>query len=264
MKRAREFFGWLQLCGRIITLLIALAPALLQAAAEETYPVLQAGSQVYSNVTVTSKTSSYVIVRHAQGMTSIKLSELPVEVLKELGYKVEKPHPRRSVSSLVSSIALDPRVQELRLKITQIVQERLRETDPVYVQAAFVVFVLAYSIFCYCCMLICKKTGYEPGVLVWIPVLRFLPLLKAARMSHWCFLLLLVPGINVLVAVVWCFKICRARGKSAWLGLALLLPVANIFTFLYLAFADRTAKRSKAPEKIRLAGLSLADQKGGI
>src|SRR3954447_6848327 len=61
--------------------------------AEETFPVLQVGSQTYSNVTVTSKTSRYIVIMHSQGLTSIKLKELSQEVLHGLGYNVEPPAP---------------------------------------------------------------------------------------------------------------------------------------------------------------------------
>jgi hypothetical protein len=87
-------------------------------------------------------------------------------------------------------------------------------------------------------MLICKKTGNEPGILIWIPVLQLWPLVKAAGMPGWAFLFWLLPISSPIVTVIWCFKICQARGKNAALGLLLLLPITNIITFLYLAFSN--------------------------
>jgi hypothetical protein len=129
-------------------------------------------------------------------------------------------------------------------KFTQEAQERFRQLDPRLVQGALAVLGLLYLFFCYCSMLICKKTGQEPGVLVWIPIIQTFPLLKAAGMSAWWFLL--VP----VATICWCVKICRARGKSSWLGLFLLLPVTNVFTYLYLAFADGGNEKEATPERI--------------
>jgi uncharacterized membrane protein YhaH (DUF805 family) len=99
-------------------------------------------------------------------------------------------------------------------------------------------------------MLICKKIGQEPGVLVWIPILQVFPMLRAAGMSAWWFVALLLPVLSFVATILWCVKICRARGKSSWLGLLLLLPVTNLFTFLYLAFADGSDENEAAPGKI--------------
>ena len=108
--------------------------------------------------------------------------------------------------------------------------------------------VLCYFIFCYCSMLICKKAGHEPGVWVWIPVVQTFPLLKAAKMSGWCFLLLLVPFVNFVVLIVGCVKICQALGKTVWLAVLLLLPLTNVLTFLYLAFSGN--EDDSVPQKI--------------
>jgi hypothetical protein len=87
-------------------------------------------------------------------------------------------------------------------------------------------------------MSLCQKAGKDPGPLVWLPILKQFPLLRAADMSGWWVLsyVLLVP--IPVVAIVWCFKISKACGKSASIGLLLLLPIINLFTFFYLAFAS--------------------------
>jgi hypothetical protein len=139
--------------------------------------------------------------------------------------------------------------------------------------------VLLYLFFSYCVMLICAKAARPGGFIVWLPIVRFIALLRAANMSpHW-FLVIFLPlvasavisnvprtpplliiaylaflAINLLLAVIaaitWCFKIAKARGKSAWVGLFLLLPGINLFAFLYLAFSDGVGE--KAPSKHRL------------
>jgi hypothetical protein len=117
--------------------------------------------------------------------------------------------------------------------------------------------LLLYFGFCYCCMLICKKTDKPPGALVWLPILQQFPLLRAAGMSYWWFLGYFVPVLNLVVPIVWCFKIAKACRKSAWVGLLLLLPVTNFFAFLYLAFSDGAPKKEE-PRRVEVMSLDLA------
>ena len=113
--------------------------------------------------------------------------------------------------------------------------------------------VVLYFFFCYCGMVICKKTGYDPGPLVWIPILQVFPMLKAAGMSGWWFLLLLIPAGSIVVSIIWSLKICQARGLSCWLALFLLLPVTSFFAFLYLTFSSGGAETDTAQERVTFA-----------
>jgi len=236
--------------GLLLGLAVLFSASVL--AAEETFPVLQVGSQSYTNVTVTSKTSHYIIVSHASGMASIKLKELSVDTLKQLGYAVDPPvKPQKRL--LPANIQVDPRLKEFQEKATQQITERFRQTDPRVLKAVLAGLGVLYLLFCYCNMLICQKVGQQPGVLVWLPVLQTFPMLKAAGMSRWWFLLLLIPVINLAalgVFVCWCVKICRARAKSSWLALLLFLPPTSPFAFMYLAFADGGAGKDPAQERI--------------
>ena len=109
--------------------------------------------------------------------------------------------------------------------------------------------LLIYLFHCYCCMLICRKTGNPPGILVWVPVVQLFPLLRAAGMSGWWFLAFLRAGAEYCGPVLWCFNIAKARGKSVWVGVLLLLPVTNLFAFLYLAFSNgASADEDEEPE----------------
>ena len=114
------FFNRLLLAGAIL-----LAPSLV--GAQETMAVLEAGSQTYSNVTVTSKTSHYIVITHARGMTSVKLKDLSRDVLKGLGYNVDPPVSKQK--QLLAKIQLDPRIKEMQEKITQEVQDRFHQLD---------------------------------------------------------------------------------------------------------------------------------------
>jgi hypothetical protein len=108
--------------------------------------------------------------------------------------------------------------------------------------------LLVYLFYSYCCMLICLKTGNQPGVLVWLPVLQLLPLIRAAGMSGWWLLGYCVPVVNIVAQVLWCFNIAKARGKSVWVGALLLLPITSLFAFLYLAFSNGTSAEEEEPE----------------
>src|SRR5205809_413017 len=81
-----------------------------------------------------------------------------------------------------------------------------------------VALALAFYVFmCYCYKRICEKTGRKPGVLIWIPIVHFIPLLQVAGMAEWLFILLLIPIVNIVVFVMMWAKICSALGKSPWL-----------------------------------------------
>jgi hypothetical protein len=101
------------------------------------------------------------------------------------------------------------------------------------------VFFLAYYLFaCFCYKRICEKCGKNPGVLIWIPFVHFIPLLEIAQMPVWTIILLFIPLVNV-VWLIWLYaKICIARGKSGWLVIMLFIPIANLIFLPYLAFSE--------------------------
>ena len=210
-------------------------------AAQDTIATLQIGSQTYSNVTIESRTPSHVYIKHANGYATIRVKGLEPDIQQQLGYEVVPPkQPLLSRKMLAEKIKIDPEVREAEEKLVQEVQERIRTLDPNLRTGILAGAAVGYLFFCFCCMLICKKTSNEPGILVWLPVLQVFPLLRAAGMSGWWFFLFLLPGLNVIAGIVWCVKICQTRGKSGWLALFFLLPVTNLFVFLYLAFSDST------------------------
>ena len=218
-------------------------------ASEDTFPVLRIGAETYRNVTVTTKAKNYIFILHATGMTSIKVSQLPEDLREKLGYTiptVRKPATnnaavwaRREISKL--SV---PQIKELSARLEQ--QWRGESSSrlsaiglagPKLLIAALGALLLFYLFHCYCCMLICQKTGKPPSLLIWLPVVQLFPLLRAAGMSAWWFLAYFVPVLNLVPLIVWPFAIAKARGKSVWVGLLLLLPVTNLFALLYLAFS---------------------------
>jgi hypothetical protein len=174
-----------------------------------------------------------------------------VETLKQLGYEVEPPPaPKPQKALVLQKFQVDPRLKEFQEKAVQEITDRFNRVDRRFITGALTGLGLFYLFFCYCSMLICKKVGQQPGILVWLPVIQTFPMLKAAGMSAWWFLLLLVPLAGVVVSICWCVKICQARGKSSWLALFLLLPISNLFAYLYLAFADPEVGKDPNQEKI--------------
>ena len=93
-----------------------------------------------------------------------------------------------------------------------------------------------FSSFCF--KRICEKCGVTPGVLVWIPIVRLVPLLEAAKLPVWMIILFIFPLANLVVFFMMWAKICVARGRSGWLVLLFLVPIANLVLIPYLAFSE--------------------------
>lgn len=101
------------------------------------------------------------------------------------------------------------------------------------------VFSLAFYLFvCYCYKRICEKCGETPGILIWIPIAHWIPLLRIAKMELWMIILLLIPIVNIVIFAMMFAKICTARGKSPWLVVMLFIPFVNLAFIPYLAFSE--------------------------
>jgi len=98
--------------------------------------------------------------------------------------------------------------------------------------------VAIYIFTSYCYKLICQKVGKETGAIIWVPFVRYIPLLQVAKLPEWLVILLLIPGINLVVFILMWAKVCEARGKSPWLVVLWFIPVVNLAFIPYLAFAE--------------------------
>jgi len=233
--------------------LLALASLASVRAAEappEFYPTLKAGSVTYTNVKVMNKSRHDLFVQHAGGMASIKVKDLDKSTQLQLGYTLVDPPltnaPARARVPRFQDIEIDPQYEEYYEQAVWESQELLRQFKPEVVYGAMGALFLVYLFFCYCCRLICRKVGQKAVALVWLPLFKQIPLLRAAGMSRGWFLTNLIPPVLLIVYIVWCFKIARARGKSPMVGFLLLLPVFNVFAFLYLALADTVSAAEAA------------------
>ncbi len=243
-----NFKTWQRLAGKLVLLGLAaglMHPAPAWGLTEQTFDLLQIGTRTYTNVTVTTKSRKYVFIMHASGMTNLKVAELPSDVREKLGYTTNdlaasQPHSPADWAKQKLSNLSGPKLQQLEQAWTARTVLSLSAifSNPRTAYTVLGLVLATYLFFCYCSMLICRKTNTEPGGLVWVPVLQLIPMLRAAGMSPAWFLAFLVPVLNVVAQVTWYVKIVQARGKSLWVAFWLLLPFTNLFAYLYLAFSS--------------------------
>ncbi|HZO83860.1 MAG TPA: DUF5684 domain-containing protein [Verrucomicrobiae bacterium] len=209
----------------------------------------------FSNVTLTSQTKTHISFKHADGFASVKLSMLPPEEQAKIGYT--PPPPPKSLLDYTKDVTAgmtknlaqwlnDPRLQALTQEVRAEVNRVFTENDKVILYSVIGGVACIYLLFSLAAVKICRKTTVRPGLWVWLPGLEWISLLKAAGMSPWNFIWLLIPPINLIVMAVWCFKICRMRHKSSALGFLLLIPVINILAYFYLAFSEQKYPASHA------------------
>ena len=243
---------------------VALIPCNVKAETEETFPSLTIGTQTYTNVTVTTKAKKYVMLMHSQGLANIKVSELSPELRQTLGYRDENEGKPKNKTAEATKWAKD-KIASFKIGEVKAMEANFKEkwsqsppgempyvgriTNQMKYAAAGVLLVI-WLIWCACLQTICKKTGKEPGILVWLPLLQLFPMLNAAGMSP-----LWILGCPFgLTQIVWCFQIAKARGKGFFTGLCLLLPFTNLFAFLYLTFSAGESGSSKPGKAKKEAG----------
>ncbi len=209
--------------------------------------LLKVGTQVYSNVTVTTRAAEYVFIQHAAGLTSLKTSELDEETRTALGYVVKKRVTAQTTSDWAKRELgkLEPTGTNLASVLPpQLIQNwtsRARTVPRLGVGAmaiAATVLLGIHLFFSYCSLRICKNAGTAPDFLIWMPFFQILPMLSAANMSRWWSLGMFVPLLNIVVAILWSVKIVKACAKGTLTAVLLILPVTNILAFLYLAFSS--------------------------
>jgi len=212
--------------------LLMLVSTILQpqpaAAQEETFPLFQVGTRTYTNVTVTTKSKTYIFILHSAGMANIKLADLSPEVQEQLGYAVAGAKSKGQGGAVAAwakekmALVQVPQVRAAERQLQDTWREqaastlpRLRSANPMLLYAVLGAILLIYLFFCYCAKVICEKTGKPPGVLLWMPTLQVFPLLRAAGMSPVWFLayVLVLPGI--VAQMVWSVKIAKRAARAS-------------------------------------------------
>ncbi len=219
-------------------LLLWIAPAAI--GADAAISLLQTGKATYTNVIVTDKGGTNIYFRHDGGVANVKIGDLSPDVQQSLGYATPEEDVfsrasrilRRVGKSAPFKIARSPGGATVKFGDLEI---QLTSADIIGIAVGAAV---AYVIFCSCSLLLCRKTGKEPGLLIWIPILQIFPLLRAAGMSWRWFLAFFVPVVNLVAWMGWCVNIAISRRKSLWWALLLILPVTNVFAFVYLALSN--------------------------
>lgn len=224
-----------------------------QAWAEQRLPVLKIGARSYTNVTVTTKTPVYIFILHSGGLESIKVKDLPPEVMQELGYgggtnSAAQPGTNSGTPAWARQALATietPQIQQVERKFEQRYSShflaflRSKRFWTSYLgQLTLGLLVALHIFFGYVFQQMRLKSGLEPSPLVWVPGLQWIALFPAAGMSPFWFLALLLPGINIITYIIWSFRIVRFREKSLLWAFCLLLPGLNVLAFLHLAFSD--------------------------
>lgn len=221
---------------------------------DEKFDTLTIGSVTFTNVTVLNKTKADVFISHSAGMASLKVKELDLTTQLKLGYQVAPPRPKASdtfkkITALSQEVEADPRVQLAEELAAERLGLALEQYGDRLLYGFVAVLILSYLSFSSLCRSICVKVAAPPKELlplVWLPLLKQIPLLKAAGMSPWWILTNFVPGLFLITYIVWGFKVSQARGKNPAVGVLLLLPILNIFAFLYLAMSSGVAGGASA------------------
>ncbi len=256
---------------RMAWLLLAVAlayPAYGARLVEETFPVLKTRTGTYTNVTVTTRADNYVFILHSTGMTSIKVPDLPVEVRRQLGYPTpDAPTPVNTGTTLSVAARDNPDTNAVATSEAQALKQLQSQWASRFpgmkinseaILTMTVIALLIYLFVSYCWSQICSKAGSPGGFLVWLPLLKIFPILRAANMSGLWFLAFFVPVLNVVAGILLAVNITKARGKELWVALLLILPVTNLFAFLYLAFSSSAPVDDAPPSKYQPRRLQTA------
>jgi hypothetical protein len=254
--------------GALLLLFISsYSPAAVVSIGEQKFDLFETKTATYTNVTVTTKAETYVFIQHSGGITSLKLGEIPAELRVKMGYSLTpetKVKPGKKQSPIITAAAREIQHANQNLKpLGQMLGQRFSQhpvpkITPSQLLVALGIVLVVYFGFCYCCHLICLKAKSPTSALVWVPMLQFIPLLRAAGMSGWWFLGMFVPFLNWVVQIMWSFKIVKAREKNVVWAILLILPLTNILAFLYLAFSSSAPPEAAPAPKFQARGLQVA------
>jgi hypothetical protein len=311
----------MRLVSHLICLLAAALTPVFGATAELRLPVFTVGTNTFSNVVITATTRERILIQHPHGMAAAHVQDFDLEtqeqlldaglVSEALAVEIEKALAKRDAalrkaerranrqSGNVPELSLESAHEESIANIlgAQLVAQAEQHEIDCDVESligrfgANIVYGISGGILLlsllrrYLFYRVCKNATGEGSGFVFIPVVCWFVLLRAAKMSrHW----LLVPmfalaalflppdavaqfewaamvwlGVVALLwlttgvlYVVWCVKFCRAVERSGWLALLLIPPLIDYIALFVLAFAG--AKADDAPLSVQLKKPLLA------
>jgi hypothetical protein len=260
-SRRRIVGDWNDVSRVICALALLVLLTLVAGAAardEQRFAVLQTSQGTLTNVVVTGTTTDRVFVRHAQGIATLKVSELAPEIRRELGFNIVEEKKLAKAAAKGESPAAAPATQEATRETTESAGwlaparvERIRELWSAfrggYIAAFFkasdvadpggnrlaahwriviagAVSMILYFYYCFTLWQLCEKSNGQGSRLVFLPGLRWIPLFQAANMSAQCFLIPLVQ----FVAIVCPPPINSSIGFIIYLGFVALATLASI------------------------------------
>jgi hypothetical protein len=97
-----------------------------------------------------------------------------------------------------------------------------------------IAFLGLHIFFSLCMKKVCEKCGKEPGFLIWIPVLQFIPLMEVAGMPTWQLVLMLIFPVFMIMMIL---GLSKARNKSPAMLFAIAIFCGVAF-WPYLAFSE--------------------------
>jgi hypothetical protein len=237
-----------------------LHPALGARLVDETFPVLKTRTGSYTNVTVTTRAENYIFILHASGMTSLKVAELPVEVRRQLGYAVTEVPSNTPTNAVTSVSAREQANTHLNSNASEAgwgANAPVLKLSSEIILTFLVIGLLVHLFISYCFSQICLKANGTRNLLVWVPVLQFIPLFHAAGMSGAWVLALFVPLLNIVAWAIWALNITKALGKGMWVAVLLMIPTVNLVALLYLAFSSNESDPGP-PKKFHATALQTA------
>jgi len=107
------------------------------------------------------------------------------------------------------------------------------------VAIVFFVIVVCFLFVSYCYKRICAKSGHDAGVMIWIPIVRTIPLVQAAGLPIWTFILMLVPVVSFFFFFFLFWRLFERAGHPGWFALLLIIPIVGLCIFLYVTFSAR-------------------------
>lgn len=269
-RMVRPFRGW----WLVIFALLSLTTLRLSAA-DILLPSLKIGTDVFTNVTVYQMTATDIFVRHGRGFGNAKISNLDDSTLVLLGLKSPKATATAGTVDPTDPMGTNAPMAAAVDKLKTALADRDVKLSPEAVAALEIIshfkpkarllygvlggLILGYLFMCLCFQKICVNAGSNPGALVWLPILQIFPLLRAARIPAWWFVISFIPVLNILLHILWSIRIVKACGKGGLVTLLLLLPVTNVLAILYLAFSGGNEHREERVMKAEdLPGLAGA------
>ena len=246
----------------------------------ETFPVVETRTGVYTNATITTKSEDYIVIQHAAGLASLKVSDLTPEMRTKLGFVTTKSKLEQSSLTITAQArALVDVIPTTKIEAAwnkyAPAGAPVLKLDNKVISIALGILATVYFGFCLFGSLLCQKLGRPAGVLMWLPGLQFIALFRAAKMSPLWLLAMLTPLFSGWAAynqmsplwllvmlscvgahILWSCRIAGALGKGWVTALLLILPTFPL-AFIHLAITESdlppAAEEALTPEQLKVS-----------